>query len=244
MDKAEFVIASKNELVKKSAEELKAKFSLEPIEKRLNDEAKISGFKYEILRKLSTSYKDFEKDAWIKISEKGGFGAFWKDDPSGIISIKSVGEFPNFTPIELAAILESNDLKKRYDEQFKDGKTIHETPNKIQLIHLMYNGKFPAKQRDFAMASAWCYINEDKTLVNINASIKDDSIPETKDYVRAIAHKAFVIIKSNGKGGSIGIYMANVDLSGSLPGFIKNWASKGQAELMENIYKALEIKKK
>jgi hypothetical protein len=137
----------------------------------------------------------------------------------------------------MAALISSNEIKLIYDKLFKGAKLIEETKTGFKIHHLMFKGKFPAKQRDFCLASGWNYNPVDKSFSMINSSIVDSRVPKNGDYERATVNFAIYHMKPNGKSGCIATYMANIDLQGSLPGFIKNWASKKQALLMEGIQK-------
>ena len=241
-----YSIVCKNEEIRKIAEAFKLNMPAKRIEERIEEEAKINpSTPFTKLKSFISDIPALETDKnWVKISDKNGFGAYWKEGTSGVISIKSVGEFPDYNPLEMAAILGCNEIKPIYNKQFKGAKLIEETKTGFKIGHIMFKGKFPVKQRDFVVASGWDYNPVEKSFLMLTSSIVDSRVPKNNDYERAAINYMLYHIKPNGKNGSIATYMANIDVQGSIPGFIKNWAAKKQSSLLENLQKSYLLKLK
>ena len=229
---------------KKTYEEFSLNLNPKSINERyslLDDKEKVKLAK---MNGLTAKFKELnDSKGWIKLKEGKGFGSYYMDGDGALINIKSVGIFP-FNAMEMAAIIADNEYKKKYDKLFKDYKLIDINPLKFMTYHLMFHGKFPAKQRDFACVMTTEYDAVTKSFMLAVTSIQDERIPKNSDYERGYVTFAFYEATPEGSDSCKLTYISNVDLAGSIPKFIANWASKKQASLAENIFNNKFGKKK
>jgi hypothetical protein len=123
-------------------------------------------------------------------------------------------------------------------KEFKNLTTIVSNPNEtIHVNYLRFYGIGPVSDRDFVLVER--YLREGDRYYSISSSC-DYPVPEVEGVVRG---ECFI-------GGYMGekidektirvTYLSDGDVKGSIPGFIKNIFSQGQAEIAANINECLK----
>eukprot|EP01137_Pigoraptor_chileana_P008819 Opistho-2@56171 len=177
-----------------------------------------------------------EKDGWIFDGEKNGVRCMRrKPDGSGINCMKGSGRV-NAPPKMILEVVDGFKYKKEYDQLFKQGVNAEQLDELTRVGYMEYIGIWPTSPRDFVVMQSIRRL-PDGGYVLAGVSVEHPDHPELSGFVRAnIVCGGFVIRPVEGEPMKTDlVYVAQVDLRGSIPSAVVNKVTAAQPMVVANV---------
>lgn len=172
---------------------------------------------------------------WIANGDKPC--AMFKMEVDERVASKGIAKV-NFNINKVFAFLEKEDTLKKINPMLLEIKVLHEIKDVFRVNYMQYKGIWPVSNRDFVSVSATFKVSESKIYIGTKAC--NFPHPEVKGVVRGKVFIGGYIIEKIDENTTSITYISDADLSGSIPGMVKNTLSSKQGEIASKIGPAME----
>ncbi len=188
--------------------------------------------------KLISSALGTEVDGWTLISTKNNIRAMKLAPKSGegsVNCVKGTG-IVNVPPKFIMHFLKDPTYNTKLDDMLKEVRDVQVVSPAVQLVHMLYKAVWPTAPRDFAVINI-SGIRDSQTLISAAVSVNDDRIPNEKGYVRGHLDAGGYVIRvvPGNPNMSEVVYVAQVDLKGSLPVMVTNKIADMQPQCVNTL---------
>lgn len=204
--------------------------------------------KQQMIKKLQEKIADLkemstETDGWKEATSKGDYIVHTKKTDSGLNCVRGYGPL-DFPAKEVFEFVMAPGNSEKYDEQFKEGKTIESLGLGVncEIGYSRYKGGTFVSDRDFCMISAG-FEDTDGTYIIIATSVEHPDCPEVKKCVRAdLTIGGWIIAPDADDPDSKcwAYYITQTDPKGSVPKVFVNQVAKGQGMLPKSINECMK----
>ncbi|XP_064395333.1 uncharacterized protein LOC135342527 isoform X2 [Halichondria panicea] len=175
--------------------------------------------------KLISSALGTEEDGWTLIGNKNRIRAMKlapKPGEGSVNCVRGTG-IVNVPPKFIMHFLKDPTYNSRLDGMLKEVRVVQKISPAVQLVHMLYKAVWPTAPRDFAVLNI-SGIRDSQTLVSAAVSVTDDRISDEKGHVRGHLDAGGYVIRAVPGNPNISevVYVAQVDLKGSLPAMVTN----------------------
>lgn len=174
-----------------------------------------------------------EHEEWEFVTEKDGV----KVTRKGQLEVKGEGVIHG-TPLQVIKFIEDLERKKQYDPMFDYGHLVEELDPATKVVYQKFKGIWPVSPRDFCTLVGLRMVQDTVILVGISYTHKE--CPVNSSIVRGTVKLGTFICRRLSDSTSSLVYVAEVDLGGSVPASVLRHIAVQQPMVVSRIRDAFD----
>lgn len=137
-------------------------------------------------QKLEKMVSDENLKDWKPLEKKENYQTYVMQDSLGNLYSRGDCQIQRNRK-QIEEFLKNMNLRNKYDEMFKELKTLKEYPEQeLELAYCRFKAQWPVDDRDFVLAQGYVRENETTYVVATSVDYKDPNIPVDKKTVRGV----------------------------------------------------------